>query len=144
MIVDGNADMASCTITIDKIVVLKGIDAFQHLQRAGVLDWVYTAQRPGSLPSTLPSRNPAPNPQGSVQRSRFPVRILVVSAEEFESSPAPFLYRSVYNMSDGEKSVEEIALLLKKPVEMIEAILASLYRHRVIDLLQYRRQDGRS
>ncbi len=143
MLIDGNVDMASCVITIDKNVVLKGIDAFQHLQKAGVLDWVYTAQQPGSPASTMPSRNPAPNLRGSVQGSRFPVRVLVVSAEDFESSPAPLLYRSVYNMSDGEKSVEEIALLLRKPIEMIEEILASLYRHRAIDLLQYRRQDGR-
>jgi Mn-dependent DtxR family transcriptional regulator len=67
-----------------------------------------------------------------------------VSAEEFATLGINRVYRSVYNMTDGAKSVEDIALLLKKPVETIWNVLSILQERGMIQITPYRRGSNTS
>ena len=163
---DGTPVLSSCTILLDTSVVLTGTKAFEYLQQAGTLEWVYTAkpvhrsrqdnsspatQNPGAqaVPVTSPTPPIPPIPPALPTppispATAFPVRVRIVSAEEFATLGINRVYRSVYNMTDGAKSVEDIALLLKKPVETIWNMLSILQERGMIQITPYRRGSNTS
>ena len=142
---NGNADISSCIIVVDENSVLTDREAFEYLKKLGTLEWVYTAQ---NISKPLPPASSSPVPASSSQdnafsTTSFPVRVRVVTVEEFITWGSMHrLYRSVYNMADGRRTIEDIAAVLGKSVEAVGEILFFLLKHGVVRFLSESRRSS--
>jgi hypothetical protein len=140
--------VVSCTILQKGKPVLIGEEAFHLLVNAGILQWEYIPApspppRLGSERSMGPSgplrtaglseMSPARQAgRGDLPSGVFPVQARAVSREEFATWPR--LYRSIYQLSTGDKTVEDIARLLSVPTERVKTALLSLIQQKSITL----------
>jgi hypothetical protein len=95
--------------------------AYAMLSRLGVLDWqLVPASPPGMAQSPSPSFTGGPG----ARSGSFCPRRLPLSPSQMQSWP--MLYRSVYALADGTRSIEHIAMLLSHPLLRIEQIVRNL------------------
>lgn len=151
--------IVGCLIRWKDGEILSGSEALYIVERLGSLDWNYTPLTSKKLPSTMPpqarsspdtptapqpfaaqeKRAPTVQAQGAAshnpsQLSLQPASVLIrarsVSSQQFAEWPRQ--YRSVFNLVDGNNSIEKIASLLAKPYEAITQILIDLYTQGVV------------
>lgn len=149
--------VVSCTILQKGKPVLIGEEAFSLLVGAGILQWEYipapsSPPRPGNERSMGPSGplrpsgslGPVSPPEmspvfparqsgrGEMPSGVFPVQARAVSREEFATWPR--LLRFIYQLSTGDKTVDDIARLLSVPNERVKTALLSLIQQKAIVL----------
>lgn len=108
-------------------------EAHQLLPRFGIVDWqlvsppsgrsAYTGPPPFAAPGWPPVAPPAPPPPPTRrERSRgfFPQRLAVSEAQWRAWST---LERAVYALADGTHNIEQIAVLLSRPVPTIDQVI---------------------
>jgi hypothetical protein len=93
-----------------------GVEAAHLLSSCGVLDWRIASSN--SAETTAPT---AKSPENN--RRLFPYRLAVPVLQMRTWSP---LERSVYLLSDGTRSIEQIATLLSRPLSKIEMVIYKL------------------
>jgi hypothetical protein len=129
--------VVSCVIEGNNGVLLSGESALHLLQNIGMLEWTYTPT-PQSAPS--PPVSPQLSPiMPFIERSPanavvlFPTRIRLIQPQEFALWSR--WLRSVYNLTDGSKSVDDIARVLSQPRERVLEALSELQKQEAIILL---------
>lgn len=117
-----NGEIKKCVISQQNgQKLLEGEQAFRMLSRLGVLDWkLIYAPTPGMAQSPSPSFAAGPG----ARSGSFCPRHLPLSP--FQMQSWPMLYRSVYALADGTRSVEHIAMLLSHPIPKIEQVIRNL------------------
>lgn len=106
--------------------LLTGDRAYQELIHLGRLRWTFVPQSP-----TVTQPEPAPRALAKYVIPR-PRRIVVV--EQREMRPWQRMHKLVYGLSDGTRSVAEIAKLLSTTPETIEEVLSDLRSIQVIEM----------
>jgi hypothetical protein len=141
--------VVSCEIRQRERVILAGNDAFRFLIEKGVLEWKYTPRStpPSSSPrderrisaplSLSPAQVPSFSPSAPENDAAtiFPVRVRSVSAQEM--STWPLVLRSVYTLSTGEKSVQDLALLLSISPDRLLPLLQDLMSVNAVRLSRH-------
>ena len=141
--------VVACVITYNGEPVLMGEEAFQMLMHKGILEWEYLPApptvslppssmmpiSPSSSPPLLPPQRTQLPPSWQPTPRVFPVQAYEIPREQLGNWPRQ--YRFVYQLSTGEKTVEEIARLLSLPPEYIDTILQTLVREGFIFLRRY-------
>jgi hypothetical protein len=125
--------------------VQSGESALNVLRRAGQLHWLMNREEgsdSGPLPTevqrritpALPQYSPvyADPPQGMSTSSLVPRRLILMSMEQMNQTGWSRIYRQVYAMVDGARSVETIASILRVPVGNVERVLNDLQMMRII------------
>ena len=111
-----------------------GVQAQHLLIRLGIVDW----QLVSSTESQTASPVPLPSVPGaiSVQRERdlVPQRLLDSQAQMPTWST---LERSVFALADGTRTVEQIAILLSRPIQTIVQVISKLDKSGVITWHRY-------
>ncbi len=132
-----NGKVASCIVEGKSGVLFSGGDALRMLQSMGILEWIYTPETQSAaspistqLSPTLPRIERVTENMAML----FPVRTRLIEPREFALWSR--WQRSVYNMTDGSKSVEDIARVLSQPRERILETLSELQRQSAITFLR--------
>ncbi len=141
--------VVSCEIRQKERIILMGNDAFRFLIEKGILEWKYTPRSGppqsslsdehrvsgalSSTPAQIPSFSPS-SPE-NMAATVFPVRVRSASAQEI--STWPLALRSVYKLSTGEKSVQELAVLLSTSPDRLMPILQDLMSVNAIRLSRH-------
>jgi hypothetical protein len=123
-----NGTVVSCVITNRNGQYLHSDrDAYRILPRLRVLDWTLRAapspqiSRSTPLPGTPPIYS---NPYA------YPRRLLFPQAQMYNWSA---LQRSVYSLSDGTHTTEQIAILLSRPLHVVEQAVRDLQAFGAIE-----------
>ena len=135
--------MVSCTILQKGNALLTGEVAFRMLVSKGILQWEYIPASPslqtehehtGSLQRLEKTKtSPLGQPDTvNIATGALPVQARAISSEEFATWPR--LHRFTYQLSTGDKTVEEIANLLSVTPERIKIALLPLIKRGVIAL----------
>jgi hypothetical protein len=103
-------------------------EAHQLLPRFGIVDWKLISSNSGRSahagppPFAPPGRPPVGPPETPRERYRsfFPQRLTVSEAQWRAWST---LERAVYSLADGTHTIEQIAVLLSRPLPAIEQII---------------------
>jgi hypothetical protein len=131
----------SCTILQKGKALLTGEVAFRMLVSKGILQWEYI---PASPSLQTEHENPSQRqekPQTSplwqsdavdIATEALPVQARAILSEEFATWPR--LHRFAYQLSTGDKTVEEIANLLSVTPERVKMALLPLIKKGVIIL----------
>jgi hypothetical protein len=119
----------ACVITSENGRKVEGEQAYQALVRLGRLRWTFTPQMQSSKPSWL-----VPSDAPITTSLPFPRRI--VNVEQHQMRSWPRLYRLVFALADGTKSVEKIATMLSTTSGAIEPILRDLRKKQLIIIEQ--------
>jgi hypothetical protein len=130
--------ITSCAVKSSVGVVLSGNDALQALYMMGVFEWTFTPALSNTpmqqVQQASPSQSRAliPNPRQAARSPRptVPVRTRIVQQHEFASWPRHL--RFVYNLIDGNKSVEDIAHILSVHPIKVQEVLAFFQRQGLI------------
>ncbi len=124
IIVD-NGKIISCLLQSEQNRFV-GASAIQMIVQLGVVPWTFAvATKQPSMEITQPSV-----PAIFVPQARIPRRLVVLQAAELAQLPRTHFH--VYAYIDGQRTVEEIARLLRVGPKRIESILFDLQRWQVI------------
>ena len=128
--------VVSCIVEGNSGVLFSGESALHLLQNMGILEWTYTPTTQSAPPPVSPQLSPI---MPFIERSPanaavlFPTRMRLVQPQELALWSR--LQRSVYNLTDGSKSVGDIARVLSQPRERVLETLSELQKQGVIVLL---------
>jgi hypothetical protein len=125
--------VTACVIENANGSVLKDADAFRFLWDQGILEWKYIPAREAMLATgksqALQTRQPA---EHTSTLGAFPVRIQQVP--DLQRKAWSLTLRSIYNLSTGENSVEEISRVLAISHERVLADLKILLTRHILML----------
>lgn len=127
VVMKGN--IVACSIEKKGGAVISGDMALRIVDRLGALEWSYAPLEKGELALPMPQ---TASPAVEILPSSIPVRVGLV--EQHERDRWPRVQRLVFNLVDGNKSVERIAQLLSKPCETVQKILYVLCANHIIVL----------
>ncbi len=144
--------VTSCVIELRGNPLYSGESAFRLLQAMGDLDWDYSpiVQSSPAISALSPSlqpeqpmyerspvhvrseESPYHMPGASIMPTDIPQRLRLIERQEFITWHRAL--RSVYNLIDEKKSIEEIARLLSFPSERTVECISYLLARRAITL----------
>ncbi len=129
----------SCTILQKGKSLLTGEVAFRMLVSKGILQWEYIPASPSSqtehehpIPSQRLEKPQTSLGQVDIATEALPVQARAVSSEELATWPR--LHRFTYQLSTGDKTVEEIGNLLSVTPERVKMALLPLIKRGVMAL----------
>jgi hypothetical protein len=111
-------NVISCSITGSQGLLLTGAKAYQELTRQGRLDWTFVPQ---TQPLTAPAPITDPLTRNTISRPRR-----TTALTQWQMRPWHDMYKHVYSLADGKRSVTEIAVLLSTTPEAIQEVLHDL------------------
>ncbi len=124
--------VTSCSIESKSGVVLSGDAALRTLYLLGTFEWVFTPIPQKAVPSTPQLLAPRIESRTAILPTSIPVRVRTVNQREFSSWSR--LQRSVYNLVDGKKSIEDITRMLSLPQERVIEVLSFLHANGLVML----------
>ena len=131
VVMKGN--IVACSIEKQGGAAISGDMALRIVDRLGALEWIHTPLEKRELALPMPqTASPADTPAAEILPSSIPIRVGLV--EQHKPDTWPRTQRLVFNLVDGNKSVQRIAQLLAKPCEVVQKILYILYANDIIVL----------
>ena len=125
-----DGEILSCTIQDSNGHILyTNHDALSLLADLGPLDWILTLKQtlpPVSITNTYPSVPPSP----PITYPRIPRRAIHLNQAQMNSWPRK--HRMVYVLVDGQKTVDNLALMLSLTPSAVEEVLHELQSINVI------------
>jgi hypothetical protein len=109
------------------------MDAVSLLLRLGVLDWqLVSSPAPPSISKEM-AQSSLPSIATRSAGTNFSMRLRHVPVQQSQIRTWSTLQRSVYALADGTRSIEQIAILLSRPLDMIEQVMRLLQESGVVE-----------
>lgn len=124
--------VTSCSIESKSGIVLSSNTALRTLYLLGTFEWVFTPPSQKAVPPTPQLPSPHVESRATLLPTSVPLRVGMVNQREFSSWSR--VQRSVYNLLDGKKSIEDIARILALHQERVVEVLSFLQMNAMVTL----------
>lgn len=114
--------------TSERVLLQQG-EAFQALYTAGVLHWRMHPQQHNAEAETAPLSAIASNSNTTELPGRVPLH--AVPVEHVPLTSLPVRVRHVFLLSNGQRTLEDIAHVLRLPLEEVERVIQILQKRKL-------------